>query len=205
MTTAASTTVSAAKKQLRKLMHQRLSSLTLQALAQQSAQVAQHIIEHPAYKSSRHISIYISMDTAELQTKDLLLHALDSGKTVYVPRCHKQTMHMIRLSGRDDLFGLKKNKWGIPEPDTDREPADPNVLDFVLVPGVAFDRNGNRCGHGRGYYDRFVASLPSAFSCAVCLSEQIVDSVPVDTFDRSPDTIIAPEGAIFVNDTVELK
>ncbi|KAJ2603620.1 hypothetical protein H4R99_002321 [Coemansia sp. RSA 1722] len=190
--------VSNAKKHLRKLMHQKLSSLSPQALAEQSTQVTQHVTQLPAYKSSQHISIYISMDSAELQTKTLLLHALDAGKTVYVPRCHnKQTMDMIRLSGHDDLAGLAKNKWGIPEPGMEREAADPSVLDFVVVPGVAFDRNGNRCGHGRGYYDRFVASIPKAYSCAVCLSEQIVEDVPVDTFDRSPDTIVAPEGAIF--------
>ncbi|KAJ1836093.1 hypothetical protein LPJ73_007664 [Coemansia sp. RSA 2703] len=137
------------------------------------------------------------MDTCELQTRLLLTHALSSGKTVYVPRCRKETMDMVRIRDQHDLDSLPKNRWGIPEPSEDRESVDPRVLEFVVVPGVAFDKAGNRCGHGRGYYDRFLARTERAVACAVCLREQVVENVPTDAFDRSPDYIISPEGIIF--------
>jgi 5-formyltetrahydrofolate cyclo-ligase len=58
---------------------------------------------------------------------------------------------------------------------------------LIATPALAFDRSGNRMGRGRGYYDRFFASLPDDgdfFLCGFCLTAQIVDEVPVEVFDR---------------------
>ncbi|KAJ1720506.1 hypothetical protein LPJ53_004868 [Coemansia erecta] len=188
----------AAKRQLRKLMHQRLAPLPTQTLLDQSSLVLAHLTRLPAYQASRHISIYISMPTGELQTHKLLTHALSQGKCVYVPRCRGQsTMDMVRIRDQQELDALERNRWGIPEPGEEKEMVDPRLLDFVVVPGVAFDREGRRCGHGKGYYDRFLAKADGAVACAVCLEEQVVESVPTDAFDRTPDYVIAPEGIIF--------
>ncbi|KAJ1942745.1 hypothetical protein FBU59_003110 [Linderina macrospora] len=110
-------------------------------------------------------------------------------------------MDMVELRGKEDLESLAKNKWGIPEPAKDRVGVDAGVLDFVLVPGVAFDRNGNRCGHGKGYYDRFLETNPKVFKCAVCLDEQVVENVPTDEFDKTPDIVIAAQGIVFQSKT----
>ncbi|KAJ2784937.1 hypothetical protein GGI15_002091 [Coemansia interrupta] len=125
------------------------------------------------------------MPTGELPTRDLLAHALRSGKSVYVPRCRQSTMDMVHIRSQAELDALEPNRWGIPEPSGEREPVDPALLDFVVVPGVAFDRVGGRCGHGRGYYDRFLEMAGGAVACAVCLGEQVVEHVPTDTFDSS--------------------
>ncbi|KAJ1741725.1 hypothetical protein LPJ78_001695 [Coemansia sp. RSA 989] len=140
------------------------------------------------------------MDKGELQTYMLIKDAWKNGKTVYVPRCVGQNdMQMVRLEGQDDLDSLPRNKWGIPEPATDRAAVDPLLLDFIVVPGVAFDREGNRCGHGRGYYDRYLAKATNAFTCAVCLSDQVLDQVPADEHDKKPDIILAPLGILYKN------
>ncbi|KAJ1901393.1 hypothetical protein LPJ66_000808 [Kickxella alabastrina] len=195
ITSAAST--ASAKKQLRTHLRSTLSLIPLHSLQAQSHLVTRHLLQHPLYQRSQHISIYISTASSELQTTELLRHALSTGKAVYVPRCHgPKQMDMCRVQDLDDLAGLQVNQWGIAEPGMEREPVDPSLLDFVVVPGLAFDRSGQRCGHGRGYYDRFLENL-DAVTCAVALSEQIVDQVPVDAFDRTPDLIIAPEGVIY--------
>ncbi|KAJ2156148.1 hypothetical protein GGF46_005380 [Coemansia sp. RSA 552] len=194
------TAIAAAKKQLRRQMQQVLAELTLSQLSLESSKVIEHVLALPAYTAAQHVSIYISMDRGELQTRPLIEHALGSGKTVYVPRCDGSSMDMVRLDGRQDLDNLPKNKWGIPEPSTDRAAVDPGILEFVLVPGVAFDTAGNRCGHGKGYYDRYLLRAPQAYSCAVCLSKQIVDAVPTDGNDQTPNTIISPTGTIFSRD-----
>ncbi|KAJ1913373.1 hypothetical protein LPJ71_002530, partial [Coemansia sp. S17] len=80
------------------------------------------------------------MDSAEAQTYGLVETALAAGKSVYVPRCRGQQMDMVRIT---NLLGLKPNTWGIPEPSHSEPAVDPNTLDFILVPGVAFDATGN--------------------------------------------------------------
>ncbi|KAJ2611754.1 hypothetical protein H4S08_003004 [Coemansia sp. RSA 1365] len=138
------------------------------------------------------------MDNGEVQTKPLIRHALDEGKTVYVPRCDGNVMDMVKLESTQDLDTLPRNKWGIPEPSKDRPVVNPQMLDFIVVPGMAFDRYGNRCGHGKGYYDRYLSQAKQAFACAVCLNVQVLDTlVPSDTYDQKPHAIITPNGMLF--------
>ncbi|KAJ2464874.1 hypothetical protein GGI03_002979 [Coemansia sp. RSA 2337] len=183
-----------AKLQLRKSMRHRLLQLSPNDLSIQSQQIQAHLLAHPAFQRAQHISIYLSMDSAEAQTYGLVETALAAGKSVYVPRCRGQQMDMVRITS---LLGLKPNAWGIPEPSHSEPAVDPNTLDFILVPGVAFDATGNRCGHGKGYYDRYLKQSVNAVTCAICLSEQIVDNVPTDDHDFKPHILITPQGILY--------
>ena len=79
-------------------------------------------------------------------------------------------------------------------------------LDLILVPGVAFDRSGNRCGRGRGFYDRFLAKLQQKTEsgtiprmptlAGLCLQEQLVEQVPTDENDFVLDYVVCPEGVL---------
>ncbi|KAJ2896253.1 hypothetical protein IWW38_002078 [Coemansia aciculifera] len=175
-------------------MRQQLLQLSQAHLAAESQRLHAHLLARPEFQQAQHISIYLSMDECEPQTFALAEHALALGKAVYVPRCQKGTsvMDMVRVK---ELSGLARNKWGIAEPDSGEPAVDPRILDFVLVPGVAFDRFGGRCGHGKGYYDRYLARLsPNAFTCAICLSEQIIDLVPTTAQDAKPHLLLSPNG-----------
>lgn len=66
----------------------------------------------------------------------------------------------------------------------------------VLVPGVAFDRAGNRLGQGGGFYDRWLRAHPDVVSVGLCHDLQIVDAVPMDPHDRPVDRVLAPSGWI---------
>ncbi|KAJ2764886.1 hypothetical protein IWQ56_000368 [Coemansia nantahalensis] len=186
----------AAKKQLRQQMRQRLRALDAATVAAESARVCAQVAALPAFRGAQHVSVYLSMDRGELQTGELVRAARQAGKSVYVPRCDGPAMEMVPL-GDGPIDALPRNSWGIPEPARTAAPVDPQLLDFIVVPGVAFDARGARCGHGRGYYDRYLASAPRAFACAVCLAGQVVDAVPVDPHDRTPDAIIAPAGQLY--------
>ena len=59
-----------------------------------------------------------------------------------------------------------------------------------MVPGMAFDRNNNRMGRGKGYYDRFLATIPQAYKIGVCFKFQLVDEIPTDALDIRMDEII---------------
>jgi len=88
--------------------------------------------------------------------------------------------------------------YGIPEPP--RLPGRrPRVdgFDLVLVPGVAFDRKGNRLGQGLGYYDRFLARLPGdVLRVGLAYSDQVVPDVPVDEWDVPMHALATEEGVI---------
>jgi 5-formyltetrahydrofolate cyclo-ligase len=96
-----------------------------------------------------------------------------AGKKVFIPYTHKtvktkdapSVMDMVSLESIDDYRGLKRNSWGIPTPSKASLEARSNclekldgngkALDLVIVPGVAFDNERRRLGHGKGYYDYF--------------------------------------------------
>jgi 5-formyltetrahydrofolate cyclo-ligase len=72
---------------------------------------------------------------------------------------------------------------------------DPLEIDCVFVPGAAFDKLGNRLGYGGGYYDRFFERLRDTTpKLALAFSCQIVESVPVEAFDKKIDMLITEEG-----------
>lgn len=64
------------------------------------------------------------------------------------------------------------------------------TIDFIAVPGVAFDLKGNRLGRGKGYYDRLLPRIPSAYKAGICFPFQLVEEVPAESFDIRMDIII---------------
>lgn len=93
----------------------------------------------------------------------------------------------LRLYTRPE--DLKPGAYGIEEP-TGELFTDYADIDFIAVPGVAFDRNGNRLGRGKGYYDRLLPRIPSAYKAGICFPFQLVEEVPAEPFDIRMDEII---------------
>jgi 5-formyltetrahydrofolate cyclo-ligase len=83
-----------------------------------------------------------------------------------------------------------------------KEPArgsvlDPGDIDVVLTPGLAFDRRGYRVGYGKGYYDRFLARTGAeATRLALCFAVQVLEDVPIASFDLPVDVIVTEEERI---------
>ena len=86
----------------------------------------------------------------------------------------------------DDLV---KGSFGISEPQAAE--IDPCTVDLVIVPGVAYDRQMNRLGRGKGYYDRLLAGI-SAPCIGICFDCQLVGRVPAESHDRPMDAVITP-------------
>jgi 5-formyltetrahydrofolate cyclo-ligase len=94
------------------------------------------------------------------------------GKTILLPRINQEgELEAVRY---EDENSLSPGNYGIPEPQG--EPV--QKIDAVLVPGLVFDGRGYRLGYGKGYYDRFLATLSkNVFVCGVCYEFQVVDNV----------------------------
>jgi 5-formyltetrahydrofolate cyclo-ligase len=119
----------------------------------------------------------------ELNTRPVLADLLAAGKRVYVPRTfvHERRMMPVRLT---DLGKLRRGEFDILEPETE-ETCAVSELDFVIVPGRAFDRNGNRLGRGGGFYDKLLSQSDlHARRCGVAFACQVLPEIPHDEKDR---------------------
>lgn len=109
-----------------------------------------------------------------------------SQKLVLLPKVVGDDLELHIYRNADELA---IGSFGIAEP-TGGLFTDYDKIDFVAVPGMAFDKSGNRLGRGKGYYDRLLPKLTSAYKVGVCFPYQIVDDVPVEPTDITMDGII---------------
>ncbi|KAI0048487.1 nagb/rpia/CoA transferase-like protein [Auriscalpium vulgare] len=211
-------TVQAHKRALRKAVAIRTKSLSPTDVESQSRQIADRVLSSPWFQRSRTVSCYLSMPTGEVDTAPLVHEILRLGKALFVPKIDVSTagrMDLLRVYGEEDLASMPSGVWGIKEPTTHwREGPragamdDSNdLLDLILVPGVAFDPSLARLGHGKGYYDRYITSYaahaasksaPRPLLVALSLREQLLESgaVPMSEHDWKMDFIVGPDGTL---------
>ncbi|TPX44623.1 hypothetical protein SeMB42_g02197 [Synchytrium endobioticum] len=196
--------ITAAKKLLRRELRAKLAGLRNEIIQSESQIVTAKLLQLDQYKQSENISVYISTPT-ETSTVDIIRDIFNKGKKCFVPQWNDDEMEMVYVSSWEQYVNLPLNKWSIPEPphDGSYEEVPATQLDLIVMPGLAFDREGYRMGHGKGYYDRFLdksrAQRASSgiisrkpFTVALALSAQYVDSVPHDDLDLKPDMILNP-------------
>ncbi|MEI7618339.1 MAG: 5-formyltetrahydrofolate cyclo-ligase [Actinomycetota bacterium] len=123
---------------------------------------------------------------SEPNTESLLQMLGRLGAVVYVPRVEGEVMVAVRC---DRATPLEPGAYGIPSPVG--EPTDAQIIDLVIVPGLAFTRDGQRLGQGGGYYDRYLPLLrPDCVTIGVCFEEQIVHAVPGETHDQRVSLVV---------------
>ncbi|EPS39040.1 hypothetical protein H072_7184 [Dactylellina haptotyla CBS 200.50] len=217
-----------AKRELRTAIAKRLDAVDTPSIQDQSHAVFGLLTSLPEYQRARSVSIYLSMPAAEIDTVPMVRDAFERGKQVYIPFTHKaaQTnpqdeeptpskMDMVSLDSLEDYQSLKRNSWGIPTPTKKsletRQNCIENLkkgadgLDLIVLPGVAFDNDCRRLGHGKGYYDYFLrryydqtgGGIP--FTIGVALKEQFLGStsnVPTGDQDWALDMVLVGDSSI---------
>jgi 5-formyltetrahydrofolate cyclo-ligase len=184
------------KAHLRKTVLGRRDAMDAGTRAASSRAIVQGIIGLAAYKEARTILAYAAFGS-ELQTDAFLRHTLNEGKALLLPRVNRQKRLLEVYEVRDLTQDLEAGTWGIREPRPDRcVPAAPRVVDFVLVPGLAFDAHGGRLGHGAGYYDRLLSGgvSPHAWLVAGAFEAQMVEAVPMNEHDVPVDMVVTEKG-----------
>lgn len=173
------------KKALRAEIRAKKRAMTAQEIEEKSAALAKAFYETAEYKNAKTIYGYLPYNQ-EVRTVPILEQALRDGKQVAVPKVFGDTMRFILLP---DLSRVAAGYAGIPEPvDDGPEAADPHAL--VLMPGLAFDREGHRIGYGGGFYDRFLAGEPEHPTVALCYSFQLFPHLDVEAFDVPVDLVL---------------
>ncbi|MBE7001567.1 MAG: 5-formyltetrahydrofolate cyclo-ligase [Ruminococcaceae bacterium] len=173
------------KKALRQQIRQRKQAMTQEEIVLRSEKLKQLFVTSAAYQNAKTVYGYLPYNQ-EVRTVPILQQALRDGKRVAVPKIYGDTMKFLYL---DDLSKVEKNAMGIPEPVAD-EPVAEDKTALVLMPGVAFTKNGDRIGYGGGFYDRFLADEPAHPTLALCYDFQIVESLPTEEFDIPVDTVL---------------
>lgn len=188
-----------AKKALRKDMKEIILKLSDEEKRKQSMSVTRQLLNDDWYIKAISISIYLHMED-EIKTQDILKDAISCGKRCYIPRYFMggNKMEMVLLKDMADYESLPVTKWNIKQPPDEeiREEALENQeLDVMLIPGMAFTKNGKRLGRGKGYYDAYLSKAKNNLpqppkTIALAFKQQIVDNVPTDELDFLIDKVM---------------
>ena len=173
------------KKELRAMIRAQKRAMTEQEIESKSQRLTELFLATDAYRQAKTIYGYLPYNQ-EVRTEALLEQALRDGKRVAVPKCYGDEMRFIYL---DDLSKVEKGYCGIPEP-VDDEPLGDDPTALVLMPGLAFDKEGHRIGYGGGFYDKFLMQEPEHPTLALCYDFQMLPELHTEEFDIPVDRVI---------------
>lgn len=154
------------------------------------ASAAQRVFEHlertAAFMLAEHILMYHSLPD-ELSTHEFL-NRWSGRKNFYLPRVNGVNLDILPY----DRSRMHLGAFNIEEPTGD-ETADINDIELIIVPGVAYDKRGNRIGRGKGFYDRLLQDS-HAVTIGVAYHCQLVDDIEPDEYDVPVDYVITEQG-----------
>jgi 5-formyltetrahydrofolate cyclo-ligase len=163
-----------------------------------SRSICLKVVESPAYRAARTVLVYVDV-RSEVRTRHYLPDALGHGKKIVVPYCIAGELELFHLESMDEL-ALGMYRILEPRAELRSSPAkrvDVRELDFVLVPGVAFTREGARMGHGFGYYDKLLGHARSdAPLVALAFECQLFADLPTASHDIFMDQVVT-EKAVY--------
>ncbi len=173
------------KQALRKEIRAQKRQMSEAEICARSEKLARLFAGCPAYLQAKTLYGYLPYNQ-EVRTVPMLEQALRDGKKVAVPKVFGDEMRFIYI---EDFTQVEKGYAGIPEPVADGPVAEDQTA-LVLMPGLAFTKNGDRMGYGGGFYDRFLAEEPGHPTVALCYDFQMVEQLPVEGYDIPVDTVL---------------
>lgn len=155
-----------------------------------SADIFVEIKKLSLYRKAKTVMFYLSSGS-EVITDFMVNSALDNGKTVVVPaieNSENRKMYAVKISRLEDAC---QSVCGIRQPGiSPRDIVEKGDVDLVFVPGIAFDARGYRTGYGKGYYDRWLKSVPLEKTVGLAYDFQITDKLPTEEYDIPVGVII---------------
>ena len=173
------------KTALRREIREKKKAMSIEEIEVRSARLGELFAQTESYKNAKTIYGYMPYNQ-EVRTIPILARAIRDGKKVAVPKVYGEIMKFIYL---DDLSQVEKSDMGIPEPIAD-EPVAEDQTALVLMPGLAFDKEGHRIGYGGGFYDKFLMAEPSHPTVALCYEFQMYAHLDTEEFDIPVDLVL---------------
>lgn len=177
---------------LRKNILAARNRLTREEIATKSQAIELSLLNLDQVRGRQSIFVYVSF-RSEVATFNLIERLIAMGKTVTVPitRVREKRLDAIRIT--HPATDLQPGYCMIPEPGEElcrTNRLDPEKIETILLPGSVFDERGGRFGYGGGYYDRFLAEIPSAARIGLAFDLQIVEKAPLSAHDQLLDLVV---------------
>ncbi len=170
------------KKELRSYVRQQKKQFTPEQLIEKSLPIMQKLEQHPLFQKAAIVMLYSSLQD-EVFTHDFI-KSWCSVKKIILPTVVGDDIIPVEMNAQTHLV---VGDFDILEPES--EPYE-GGFDLIVVPGMAFDTQGNRLGRGKGYYDRFLCQYPDVPKIGICFDFQRVDAVPTEPTDIPMTEII---------------
>jgi 5-formyltetrahydrofolate cyclo-ligase len=172
------------KRTLRKEIRAEIAKLSADEKLSLSAQIFSKIATVDKMRNASVIALFVALPD-EPQTSAFIEQLLQEKKRVVVPRIEGDEMNFYEISE-----GVAIGAYNIMEP-LATIPVEPREIDAMIVPGVAFTREGARLGRGKGFYDKYLSHKDfRAYTIGVCYPCQVVEDLPSEPHDKIIDEVI---------------
>jgi len=184
--------VRAEKAALRNTMRQVRGRLSSEERARSAVRIEDRLFGLPGFAVARTVLLFSSFGS-EVPTGRIAVRLLSEGRRIFMPFLQDDVMHAAEVLPGQPLV---PSSYGPEEPPS-RAPVDPNDIDAVVAPGLAFDRAGFRLGYGGGHFDRYMRSMkPGAMRVGIAFHPQVVDAVPHGGRDVPVHFVVTDEETI---------
>ena len=175
------------KKELRREMMRRRKEMPAEEVRAKSAAICRRVMETEAFQKAQTVCVYLPIRN-EVDTAGLIEACRAAGKRTAAPRIREGGMEFYYFSSQEEL---KEGMYGIHEPSGSEKVREKAL---IVMPGVAFDRELHRIGHGGGYYDRYLTAHPEHETIAIAYDFQVLAQVPFEEHDIRPMDLITEKG-----------
>jgi len=174
------------KESIRNLMREIRADLTMAWVREASVAVIDRVRRLQAFSDADVVGSYLAMPR-EVQTMDLVYASWDMGKRVCVPAWDERT-GLYQMAAIERGHEMVSGPMGILQPRELRwVPLE--EIGFMAVPGIAFDMQGGRLGHGGGHFDRLLVRC-GGFKVGLAFDFQIVEQIPLGSHDIPVELVV---------------
>lgn len=172
------------KHTIRQVMKEKRLSLDTKTFFLYSYNICQKVKQHPQYHLAKMIGCYVSLP-GEVDTLHLIEETLKTHE-LCVPKVVGETMSFYKISSLDDL---QEGAFHVLEPTT-TQLVQPQDIDLMIVPMLAYDNHLYRVGYGKGFYDKYFALGFDGYKLGLAFSFQKVPEIEINLYDLPLDEII---------------
>lgn len=183
------------KRDIRKNIINKRDMVVSEKRQEWDSDIFDSVINSDFYKNAKVIFAFVSFGS-EVDTKRFIKQAIKDNKIIGVPKVKSKAEGFV-IHEINSLEDLEEGFYGILEPKNSCRILEDDSFDFILMPGVAFDRFGGRIGYGGGFYDRFLSNLKrNVPKIAIAYDLQIIEKIPMSDHDIRIDGIITENETI---------
>ncbi len=182
------------KEKLRKDKLNLRKNLTLEEKEVFSEKIIERLKKSNIFQEAKSIMLYCSHQN-EVDLNELIKHSLKKNKEVILPTINKK-LEALESYQLNCLSEFITGPYSIIEPNKKNKEPYLDKIDLILIPGIVFDKRGNRIGYGHGFYDKFLLEMTDSIKIGIAYDFQIIKQIKENHHDVSMDFIISEKEVI---------